>query len=264
MIAPVSILLPGLDGTAKLFAPFVAAAPAEFPVRPLPLPNDQPRSYRQLADWVLTQLPPEPFALIAESFSGPLALLVADRCPRVTAIVLCASFVQAPLPEILGRLPTFIWSRPPPAALVRFFLTGGDRVLSDSVRSAIASVSGDVIAFRIAAALRVDVTPELERFARPLLFLDAGQDRVIPSRSSRTSRALKPSATFAELQAPHLLLQAKPRDAWSQIKSFLEKAFVRDAGTLARQSTVRDSEPDAQCLMTTSNGSGRSSPDASD
>jgi hypothetical protein len=32
--APLSILLPGLDGTAELFARFVAAAPAEFPVRP--------------------------------------------------------------------------------------------------------------------------------------------------------------------------------------------------------------------------------------
>jgi pimeloyl-ACP methyl ester carboxylesterase len=230
VIAPVSILLPGLDGTATLFAPFVAAAPAEFPVQPLPLPNDRPRSYRELTDWVLTKLPPEPFALIAESFSGPLALFVADQCPRVTAIVLCASFVQAPLPEILRRLPTIIWTRPPPAALIRFFLTGGDRVLGDAVRSAVASVSADVIAFRIAAALRVDVRPELERFTRPLLVLSAAQDRVIPSRSTRTSRALKPSATFAELQAPHLLLQAQPRNAWLHIKSFLEEASVRAAG----------------------------------
>lgn len=230
MSGPISILLPGLDGTAKLFDQFLAAAPAEFRVRSLPLPNDRPRSYRELADWVLTQLPLEPFALVAESFSGPLALLVADRCPRVTAMVLCASFVRAPLPEILGRLPAFIWSRPPPAVLVRFFLTGGDRVLGDTVSNAVASVSGDVIAARIAAALSVDVTSELERFTRPLLFLRAERDRVVPARSADLIRALKPSVSFVDLPAPHLLLQARPRDAWSHIKSFLEKASLPDAG----------------------------------
>lgn len=50
MTPPVSILLPGLDGTAKLFGPFVAAAPHTYDVRPVPLPNDQPRDYLERTD----------------------------------------------------------------------------------------------------------------------------------------------------------------------------------------------------------------------
>jgi pimeloyl-ACP methyl ester carboxylesterase len=230
VVAPVSILLPGLDGTAELFEPFVAAAPATFRLRPMALPKDRPRDYGELTTWVLDQLPAEPFALIAESFSGPLALLVADRCPRVTAIVLCASFVEPPLPSLLAHLPEFVWSRPPPHALLSFFLTGGDRTLSDAVHRAVASVPAAVVARRVAAALSADVTAEFERFSRPLLFLAAQLDRVIPSRCSQRARALKPSARFVEVRAPHLVLQSHPIDAWSHIAPFLERASVRDTG----------------------------------
>jgi pimeloyl-[acyl-carrier protein] methyl ester esterase len=206
----------------------VAASPPRFRVRALALPNDRPRGYRELSDWVLTRLPPEPITLIAESFSGPLALLVADRCPRVTSVVLCASFVKAPLSPLFAYLPRFVWNRPPPTTLIRFFLTAGDRAVAVAVRSAIARVSGDVIAERIAEVLRVDVTKELERFTRPLLFLRAQHDRVISAESHERIRALKPNARFANIQAPHLVLQTRPKDAWSEIGPFLEYASARD------------------------------------
>ena len=224
MVVPVSILLPGLDGTATLFEPFVAATPEGFPVRPLALPNDRPRDYGELLTWILPQLPAEPFALIAESFAGPLALLVADRCPRVTAVVLCASFVEAPLPRFLARLPDFFWNHPPPRPFVSFFLTGGNQALSDAVRDAVASVPSRVIAHRVAAALSVDVTAELERFARPLLLLTAKLDRVVPARCAQRVRAMKPSARIVEVVASHLVLQSRPADAWGHIAPFLERA----------------------------------------
>jgi len=224
--APVSILLPGLDGTAELFDPFVAAAPAGFPVRPLALPNDRPRGYDDLATWVIAQLPKEPVVLIAESFSGPLALLVADRCPRIVALVLCASFVAAPFPKLLARVPVFAWNRPPPRAILSFFLTGGDKTLGDAVFHAIESVPSHVLAQRVVAALSVDVTAELARYSGPLLVISARFDRVIPSKCSDLVRAAKPSARFAVVRSPHLVLQSRPVDAWEQIASFLQNSSV--------------------------------------
>jgi pimeloyl-[acyl-carrier protein] methyl ester esterase len=212
--SPTSILLPGLDGSAKLFAPFVAEAPAAFPVRTLPLPNDRPRTYRALATWAINQLPPEPFALIAESFSGPLALLIAAQCPQVTAIVLCASFVDAPLPRVLSHLPQFLMKRLPPTTLVSWFLTGGDRSLAEKVRTSVSEVDGEIIAHRIDSALQVDVTDELKRLSRPLFFIRAQQDGIIPRSASRRARELKPSANYIEIEAPHLLLQTRPKEAW--------------------------------------------------
>ena len=232
MSPPLAVLLPGLDGTGDLFAPFIAAAPVGFSLECRALPSDRPRGYHELADWLSTRLPPGPFAVIAESFSGPLALLLADRCPRIVAVVLCASFVDPPLPSLFALTPQFVWNRSPPASVLSVFLTGGDRALAESVRRAMASVSADVIAGRVAAALRVDVKAELARFTRPLLCLQAKQDRIIRAGRAAKISALKPSAQLVEMQAPHLLLQTLPAEAWSDIQPFLERAAERPQSEL--------------------------------
>ncbi|HEY0714991.1 MAG TPA: alpha/beta hydrolase [Polyangia bacterium] len=230
MVAPTLILLPGLDGTAALFDPFLAAAPSAFSMRPLPLPNDRPRNYRELADWVLTQLPAGPIALVAESFSGPLALMVADRCERVTSVVLCASFVEPPVAGVFGRIPKLFWKRPPPAALVRFFLAGGDRVLGEVVGRTIGALDPEITAARIEAVLSVNVTAELARYTRPLMFLDATQDRIIRSRAHQRARNIKPSAHFVQIEGPHLILQTRPVEAWRHIEPFLAGDGVCESG----------------------------------
>jgi pimeloyl-ACP methyl ester carboxylesterase len=219
---PVSILLPGLHGTVDLFARFVAAAPTGFPLRCQPLPNETLRSYGELADWICDRLPPDPVVLIGESFSGPLALLVADRWPRVLGVVMSASFVERPFPGFLAYAPAFLWSLSPPARLLSAILTGGDRVLSEEIRRTLAKVKGDVLASRAAAALHVDVRAELERYSRPLLYLRATRDRIIHARSAARLRELKPSALVIPIDGPHMLLQSRPTEAWSHIKQFIE------------------------------------------
>jgi len=219
-----------LDGTGELFQRFTAAAPAGFPVRCVRLPSDRPRGYRELADWLRDQLPSEPVALVAESFSGPLALLVAEQCPRVVGVVLCASFVLPPLPSLFANLPKFIWSRPPPVAILRTFLTGGDHALAEAVQNAVSRITGEVISSRVSAALRVDVTAQLKRISQPILCLRATHDRIIPCASTAVIRALKPSAQFVEIHAPHLLLQSRPSEAWTHIGPFLERTTGYVAG----------------------------------
>ncbi len=222
MFPVLSILLPGLDGTAELFGSFVAAAQSTRTIRPQPLPCDAPRDYHQLADWVVERLPSVPVALIAESFSGPLAVLVANRCPRVAAVVLCASFIDPPL-RPLFMPPAFLFSRPPPLALVRLLLTGGNRELAESVRHAIATVPSNVIAHRVASVLQISVRHELEALSQPLLCLRATRDRLVRARSTEAIRAVKPAAEFSDVEAPHLLLQSNPDSAWSFIEPFLER-----------------------------------------
>ena len=225
-----SILLPGLDGTALLFEPFVVTAPSNVAVTCRPLPCDTPRTYHQLAAWIIERLPPGRMALVAESFSGPLALMIANRCPRVTAVVLCATFIEPPLNISPAWFPPFLWNQRPPSLLLSLLLTGGDRALARSMQHAIASVPGSVIAHRIATVLQVNAHDELAACARPLLCLRATRDRLVHARSTEKIRVAKPNAEFADVDAPHLLLQSNPRAAWDLIEPFLLRAESSDAG----------------------------------
>jgi pimeloyl-ACP methyl ester carboxylesterase len=227
---PVSILLPGLDGTGDMFERFVATAPSAFPVRVQPLPSDRPRGYADLVDALLPLLPGEPFALIAESFSGPLAILLANRCERIAAVVLCASFIRRPLPRFLSYAPEFLLRRPPPTWLLRHVLTGGDPVLATAVSDTVATVDGRVLRSRIDAALTVDVTDDLRRVTQPVLYLRAERDRLVPARCAALVRAAKPSADVLAVNGPHLLMQACPIESWRLIAPFLERTFLRTAG----------------------------------
>ena len=221
-MAQLSILLPGLDGTGELFERFVAATPPSFSVRVQPLPSDRPRGYEELAQEISDRLPSEPCSLIAESFSGPLAILLADRCPQVRAIVLCATFIRAPLPRQLGGLPDFFWRRPPPAFAVRFLMTGGDAELAEGLCSSVAKIAPTIIQARARAALAVDVTRELQRLRQPILFIQAARDRLIPQRSTADLAAVKPAAAIAVVDGPHLILQARAADCWHALSACVD------------------------------------------
>jgi hypothetical protein len=108
-------------------------------------------------------------------------------------------------------------------ALVRLLLTGGNYALAESVQHAIAAVPSEVIAHRIASVLQVSVRHELEVLSQPLLCLRATRDRLVRGRSTDAIRTVKPSAEFADVEGPHMLLQSNPGAAWSFIEPFLER-----------------------------------------
>ena len=75
------LLLPGMDGTGRLFGPLAKAlAPTIKPVA-VSYPTDQPLGYNELLALIETSLPSDPFVVVGESFSGPLALMLAARRP---------------------------------------------------------------------------------------------------------------------------------------------------------------------------------------
>jgi pimeloyl-ACP methyl ester carboxylesterase len=224
MSRPTLVLLSGLDGTAKLFERFVAVTPAGVTVRTLPLPCEGPQTYARLSDWLAGQLESEEVILVAESFSGPLAVLTAKRCPNVRALILCASFVEPPLPRWLAYLPSFVHTRRPSRSLLRLFLTGGDATLASAVVDALAGVDGHIMAERISAVLSVDVSAELAALPQPILFLRGTRDRLVRAKCAHRIRTLRPSTSVVEMPAPHMLLQTHPNEAWGHITAFLSSA----------------------------------------
>lgn len=80
------ILMPGMDGTGELFAPLIGALGSSIESIVVRYPTDQPLTYSELFPQVRAALPRSgPFVLLGESFSGPLALMLAAEAPVAPA-----------------------------------------------------------------------------------------------------------------------------------------------------------------------------------
>jgi len=97
------IVLPGLDGTGALTAPLGDTLRGSHDVEIISYPTNLTR-YEDIAPWLAPQLGSRDYALVAESFSGPLAIAIAAERPQgLKALVLVASFARSP-----RRLPAFL------------------------------------------------------------------------------------------------------------------------------------------------------------
>jgi pimeloyl-ACP methyl ester carboxylesterase len=219
---PRIILLPGLDGTAQLFKRFIAAAPPHLSLTPIALPPE-PRTYTELADRIASTLPEDRLVLIAESYSGPLAIAITER-RRIDGIILCNSFASAPRARALRwlALPSVMNLRPP-ALLLRRYMAGerADDALVREVATTIASVPPALLAYRIRSVLTLDEADIFARCSVPTLYLRGTDDRLVPDSAWRRMSRLR-HITMAFVPGPHLLLQANPTAAWDVILPFIE------------------------------------------
>jgi pimeloyl-ACP methyl ester carboxylesterase len=221
------LLLPGLDGTGRLFAALLPELEQHFLLRPVAYPRDRVLGVDALAEHARGFVPPASrYAIVAESFSGLVALeLAREPPPGLTAIVLVAAFVRSPFPwflraplragaEILVRLPAPRWP------LARW-LTGGDATLAADVRTAIASVRPTVVAERLRMLTRVDARRDLALCRAPMLYLAGQKDRLVTRSHTQELTSLRPDITVRELPAPHLVLQTQPKRAAAEILQFV-------------------------------------------
>jgi pimeloyl-[acyl-carrier protein] methyl ester esterase len=81
-IAPVLLLLPGIDGTGKFLGVFAQALRPSVEPMIVSYPSDRALGYDELEALVLAALPSDRgYILLGESFSGPLAVRIAARSP---------------------------------------------------------------------------------------------------------------------------------------------------------------------------------------
>ena len=150
------VLLPGLDGTGQLFRPLVAALSRDLRPTVIGYPPHQPLGLAELASLVLKRLPPEKVILLAESFSGLVALtLLANAPSRFRGVILVGAFAEPPRPMLLRLAPLASRGaglmRSAPAFLLRQFCLGSDAAAADlaMLRDALASVSSAVLTQRL-------------------------------------------------------------------------------------------------------------------
>ena len=177
------VLLPGMDGTGSLFSDFVSALSKDSNPIVVTYPPDQPLAYAELEALVSARLPSQPYILVGESFSGPIAIALAAAAPAgLRGIVLVCSFAKTPVPGFVGtllsRLP--LWRAPTrlaAAALLGRYSSSAHRA---RLSSAMDKVSANAWRARLRAVLSVDVISKLKAIKVPLLYLQAAHDRVVP------------------------------------------------------------------------------------
>ncbi len=222
------VLLPGMDGTGKLFARFSACAVGTFDLQIVSYPP-RASSYAELNKYVRQSLPMNgPYIVLGESFSGPLvAMLRSDPPPGLVGVILCASFVSNPRPS-LGWVAGLLRVLPiPPGwqSLARSRLLEGfsTHELRAELEEVLSEVPSDVLRDRLRQVLAVDETQRFATGTLPVLYLLARHDRVVPRSASRHVQTLAPAALIVDIEAPHFLLQVAPADAVAAIAAFARR-----------------------------------------
>ena len=223
------LLLPGLDGTGRLFAPLVAALPSSINAKVVTYPPGEALDLQALASLVLRHLPREKAIVVAESFSGLVVLeLLQSAANRLGGVIFVGAFAEPPRPFLLRLAP--VASRSPvllrsvPAFLLRQYCLGREASAAqlNQLREALASVSPEVLSHRLSlvAARRSFGKSPIEV---PCCYIRALQDRLVPAHCATWFQERFSHCDLKEIDGPHFLLQTRPREAAQAIVSFLER-----------------------------------------
>src|SRR5260221_7491714 len=198
MVQDHRVLLPGLDGTGDLFAPFVQSPGNNFTCHVVSYPRAELLNYQQLMPRIRGVMPwDQSYTLVAESFAGPLALQFAAAQPEhIKAIVLVASFASNPIHPLLEWARFLVkdsWLQNPlsHSMLKKFFFADDcPSGLAGQILESIRSVRSDVLAHRLRLALETDVSQLLRSCEKPILYLAGTHDKIVGKRGLEGIRAI--------------------------------------------------------------------------
>ena len=236
-MTPTLVLLPGLDGTGKLFADFLQALDLSVRAQVVPYPPDVPLGYDELERLVRAALPVRgSFVLLGESFSGPLAIRIAARPPPgLAGLILCVTFASNPYPRLAWarRLAVFLPLKSLPRWIRAPLMWGSASPSKASHRSerAMTGVAARVIRGRIAALFAVEESAALAKISVPTLVLCATRDRVLPKAATMKIMRGVAHARRVDVDGPHLLLKTRPQECAAAVLEFIRE--VRKAGPVS-------------------------------
>lgn len=217
------ILLPGLDGTGRLFKSLIAELD-DFDCVGIDLNLYSDTRYESLAVQISKELGRDPIFLIAESFSGPLALKVASRPnTNVVGICVCASFVSSPVSVNLRYLPwNLLLSVKPPKFVVKQFLTGFlHETVVNEFYQALEQTCSSILSERVHEVLKLK-SEDLPELSLPILYLQPLNDRLLNEKSVENFKEKYRQTVVKQFEGPHLLFQVEAKKTASEISRFVE------------------------------------------
>ena len=211
-------MLPGLDGTGKLFAPVIPHLESFCDLTIVTYPDLG--SFNEYVDSARNQLPESSgISLLAESLSGPIAIaLMAQRAGQFGPSVLSSTFARSPLAamtHLAKHVPQQMFSI---GALSDFYLDVDAEEHDDFSETqplplnVMDQIDGVVLRHRIEIMSRIDVSALLPQIDVPMLYLRAERDRIVSDSDAQLIQQNLPKVARINLDAPHLLLQTRPQE----------------------------------------------------
>lgn len=219
--------LPGLHGTEELYGPLRDQLPASTRSEFINLPTSGKQDYQSLCEWLDDKLPKGGRRMIiAESFSGPLAIRLANIRPNeVAGLVLAASFCDAPLNPGLALLPLRpLFMVKPPLTALRHFLIGDDASEAKvaELSKVVQSIPSATLSKRVRTILELmeQDNPQLPEL--PMLILQASNDNLINWETQSKLETCYPHASTHWIESPHLIFQSCPDACMARLLEFAE------------------------------------------
>ena len=235
------ILLPGLDGTGKLFYTLVELL-KKYDVQVISYSNKEKYTYEELILLVKSQLPKEEeYIIIAESFSGVIAYNIALEEPiNLKLIVFVATFIQNPRPFLSKFMPKvvlqFLSSLPLLNVVSKKILLNNstDKKLITFVTNTINNINSKILFFRLFQIMNLrDVT---QKVTINSIYLQASNDYLVPKSAYVVFEKYIPNIHFHKVEGSHLLLQTNPRECVEIINKYLER--IKGTGYLKNKYTL--------------------------
>jgi len=212
------ILLPGMDGTGKLFQPFINELPTDIDCSVISYPKNENLGYSELEYYVLDKLPKdEEYILLAESFSGPIGYKIAKRnLENMKGIIFVATFLQNPnklLVNLTKLMPlSLLLAFPVPEFIIKQFFLGKNPSKNNIIlfRDALNSVSSNILSFRVNEISKLSVT--MEKISTNSFYIQALNDKLVSSNNLNRFTEISDILITLKINGPHFILQAEPKE----------------------------------------------------
>lgn len=219
------VLLPGLDGTGSFTGPIEQTFGTRYDVISVKFPQDM-SDYSELEAYSRKLMPKDDFVILAESFSGPLAAMIARNPPTgLKGVIFAVTFAHKPRPypvwstHLIKLLPFHKgwFSRPLLWGSLRYRPV---RVLEDLFVEAVARVPAKTFAMRSRQSLLVDVRELLTELPVPAICVKARHEYVVRRSAWKDFQAA--GIPVIEINGSHLLMYEMAEEAEAALRPFLE------------------------------------------
>jgi len=233
------VFLPGLHGTAELFDNLLTQLQSQkqilkvnFHTLCVSYPTHISQSYQSLFNWLSEHLTLDNHSgsqsiIIAESFSSPLAIRLADKFPQtIKGIVIAGGFCSSPFHSHFSLLPLrLLFMMPPPSRIIQYFLTGPhcSTHLMNQILTILKKVSSKNLTERVRSILLLAEKPLPTIPNTPTLLLQAESDNLISWDTQNILQQHLPHSISHWLPTDHLLLQLSPESSVSHIITFINQ-----------------------------------------